>query len=167
MDLVVAVFTILGNLALVITVLLVLRQLRDNAQLTRAMNSQTLVGLVGPFLLAQVQDRQLAELAFSNTKSYDALDYIDRQRYRTLLVFWLIFYENIYYQRRLRYLDRHAFLPWWRDLTQFIQEHHLSRHWGELQGLFQEEFARQVSELIHQMENQSDATPVTDLPSVH
>jgi len=152
MDLAVAISTILGNLALVAGVFLVLREVRESFRLTRAANNQTMVGLASPFLIALVQDRQLADLAIRSAEDYDSLDAVDRRRYRTLLIFWLIFYENIYYQRRLRFLDRHAFLPWWNDLKHFIKEHNLSRHWEELQGLFQEEFAREVNTLVAEME---------------
>jgi len=148
LDLIVAIATILGNLALVIGVLLVLRELRESIRLTRAANAQHMVELTGPFYLSLVQDRQMAELFVHSAANFDELDDVDRRRYRSLLIWWLIFYENVYYQHRQHFMDDRAFLPWWRDLKLFIQEQNLARHWDDLKDLFQEEFAREVTLLI-------------------
>ena len=55
-------FQIAGSASLVVSVLFLFRELRENNRLTRAANVQALVGLSGPFYMALVQDRQLAEL---------------------------------------------------------------------------------------------------------
>jgi hypothetical protein len=144
----VGIFTILGNLALVVSVLLVLREVRRNLRLTRAANSQTMVELAGPFFLGMVQNRELMDLYVRGAADFESLDEVDRRRHRNLLIWWLIFYENVFYQRRLKFLDRHAFQPWWRDLQRFVLEQNLHRQWDELKDLFQEEFAAAVSALI-------------------
>jgi hypothetical protein len=150
-------FSIFGNLALVLTVLLVLRELRENIRQTRVAHAHSLVELASPLYLALAQDRPLAELFLQGAIGFDALDAVDRRRYRWLLVWWLIFYENLYYQRRHRLLERHAFQPWWRDLQRFVVEHNLAHHWKDLEELFQEEFAREVRRLIAR-----GAAPVED-----
>ena len=154
MDLVVQICTILGNLALIAGVLMVLRQLRDAFHQTRASNAQRMVEIASPFLLASVSSREVAELALRSAENYDALDPVDQRRFRSLLIFWLIFYENVYYQRRHRFLDRHAFLPWLNDLKHFIREHNVGRHWDGLHGLFQEEFAHTVSKLVVEIQQE-------------
>ena len=148
MELTVSIFTILGNLALVVGVLMVVRQLRDAFHQTRASNAQRMVEIASPFLLAVASSREVAELALRSSEDYDSLDPVDRRRFRSLLIFWLIFYENVYYQRRHRFLDRHAFLPWLNDLKHFIREHNVGRHWDGLHELFQEEFAQAVTMLV-------------------
>jgi hypothetical protein len=132
----------------VIGVLLVLRELRESTRLTRAANAQHMVEMTSPFYLSLIQDRQMAELCTHSAASFDDLDEVDRRRYRSLLTWWLIFYENVYYQRRQDFMDNHAFLPWWRDLKLFVLEQNLARHWDELKELFQEEFAAEVSKLL-------------------
>jgi hypothetical protein len=148
MELAIGICTILGNLALVAGVWLLIRELRENIRLTRASNAQTMVELASPFYLGIAQDRQMAELCARSVENFDGLDPIDRRRYRSMLIWWLIFYENIYYQRRHRFLDRHAFAPWWRDFKKFVAEQNLARHWEELKDLFQAEFAQAVTDLI-------------------
>src|SRR5262249_1591718 len=155
METTVQVFTILGNLALIAGVLMVLRQLPYAFHQTRASNAQRMVEIASPFLLAAVSSREVAELALRSAESYESLDAVDQRRFRSLLIFWLIFYENVYYQRRHRFLDRHAFLPWLNDLKHFIRDHNVGRHWDGLHGLFQEEFASTVSKLVVEIQQES------------
>src|SRR5271157_3182821 len=98
LELAVNISSVLGSLSLVISVLLVLREVRQNNLLTRAANAQTLVEMSSPFYLGVVQDRATAELSLRGAKDFASLDEVDRYRYRTLLMWWLIFYENIFYQ---------------------------------------------------------------------
>ena len=140
--------TILGALSLVISVVVLIREIRETNRLARASNAQAMVEISGPFYLTMVQDRALAELFARSAEGYEELDEIDRRRYRRLLVWWLIFYENIFYQRKQRLLDRHTFKPWWRDLNVFLRDQNVSQHWESLKDLFQEEFAEHVSEML-------------------
>jgi hypothetical protein len=142
--------TILGSLSLVVSVLILIRELRETNRLTRASNAQAMVEISGPFYLSMVQDRALAELFARSAHEFAKMDEIDRRRYHNLLVWWLIFYENIFYQHKLRLLDRHTFRPWWRDLRQFLRVQNVAQHWDELKDLFQDEFAEHVSKLIRE-----------------
>src|SRR5262249_33279256 len=140
--------TILGSLSLVISVIVLILEIRETNRLARASNAQAMVEISGPFYLMMVQDRSLAELFARSADGYEELDEIDRRRYGRLLVWWLIFYENIYYQRKQKLLDRHTFKPWWRDLQVFLRDQNVAQHWEGLKDLFQEEFASHVTELI-------------------
>jgi hypothetical protein len=148
LDTLVAISSILGSLSLVVSVVLLMRELRETNRLTRAANAQALVDIVGPFYLSQVQDRQMAEFSARGAHKFDQMDEVDQHRYRCLLIWWLIFYENVYYQRRNGLLDRHAFQPWWHDLRVMVQEHNLAQHWDRLKSLFQPGFAEEVTALI-------------------
>src|SRR5437870_399998 len=128
--------TILGALSLVFSVVILIRELRETNRLTRASNAQAMVEISGPFYLSMVQDRALAELFARSAQEYAEMDEIDRRRYRSLLVWWLIFYENIFYQHKMKLLDRHTFRPWWRDLRQFLRVQNVARYWDELKDLF-------------------------------
>lgn len=142
-----ALFQIAGSAALVVSVLFLFRELRENNRLTRAANVQALVGLSGPFYMALVQDRQLAEL-FARGVRKAALDDVDRLRYQNLLIWWLTFYENIFYQRRQRLLDRRAFEPWRRELGVFLRRQNVASHWADIKDLFQAEFAAYVAAVL-------------------
>jgi len=137
-----------GSLSLIVSVWLLFLEVRKNNRLTRAANAQALVEISSPLYMTQVQDRNMAEFCLRSARDFQSLDDVDRQRYRNLLIWWLIFHENIYYQRRQGLLDDRAFRPWSRDLLIFIEQQNLHQHWGELKHLFQDEFSDLVSHLI-------------------
>ncbi len=159
MDIQVSIAPILGNLALVISVVVLIRELRENNRLCRAANSQSLVVIASPFYLGLIQDRGMAELFVRSHRDFDKLDEVDRRRCRILLTWWLIFHENIYYQWRQGLLDRQAFLPWWRDLCLFLRQCDLPSHWDGLKDQFQEEFAGHVTELLDAIARGAAVTP--------
>ncbi len=153
-----ALFNIAGSASLVVTVLFLFRELRENNRLARAANVQALVGLSGPFYMALVQDRQLAELSAKGVRGAD-FDEVDRQRYQNLLICWLTFYENIFYQRRQGLLDRHAFEPWRRELAIFLRRQKVAAHWDDIRDLFQAEFAAHVVGVLQsEAEGRADGT---------
>jgi hypothetical protein len=159
LETVVNVAGMLGSLSLVISVLLLIREIRENNKLTRGANAQALVEISGPFYLAMAQDRHLAELFAKSASQFEEMDDVDRRRFRSLLIWWLIFYENVYYQRRQKLLDSHAFKPWRRDLRQFIRDQNLAQHWDGVKDLFQDEFAVLMGALINEVRQEDAAAP--------
>ncbi len=123
-------------------------QLRENARLTRAANTQKLVELTSPFTLQLMQDRGTAELWVHGAQKWDTMDSVDRERYSNLVSWWLIFYANIYYQQRQKLLDEEIYAPWSHDLEYFIATQNLAQLWGELKEYFQPIFVAHVDQLI-------------------
>ena len=148
-----------GSLSLIISVWLLFLEVRTNNRLARAANAQAMVELSGPLYLSQVQDRSLAEFCDRCTRDFQSLDEVDRQRYRNWLIWWLVFHENVFYQRRQGLLDDRAFRPWSRDLQMFIEQQNLIQHWGELKHLFQDEFTDHVSQIIANLPEGERARP--------
>src|SRR5207244_3281848 len=104
-------------------------------------NTQTLVQLSSPFHMGLVQDREMARLYVQGAQTFSAMDEVDRYRYRTLLIWWLIFHENAYYQWQMGLLDNHSYKPWAGDLKVFVQQQDLGTHWQGMKDVFQDEFA--------------------------
>ncbi len=146
----VSVSSILGSLSLVVSVILLIRELHESRRLTRASNAQTLVSLSSSFYLGLIQDRGLAEL-FSRADDFETFDAVDRARYRRLLTWWLIFYENIYYQYRHGLLESGPFRAWWRDLFLFLRECRVERFWDDLRPLYLQGFVREIDDMIVQI----------------
>jgi len=143
---------ILGSLSLVVSVLLLLKELHESNKLIRASNTQTLVQLSSPFYMGLIQDRKMAELYVQGAQNFGAMDEVDRYRYRTLLIWWLIFHENAYYQWRKRLLDSRSYKPWGNDLQVFIQQQNLGVHWQGMKDVFQDGFAQHMADLIRKYE---------------
>jgi hypothetical protein len=132
----------------IISIALIWYQLRENTKLVRAANTQKLVELSSPFNLQLAQDRALAELWRKGIQQFDDLDEIDRERYFSLLSWWLMLHENIYHQWRSRLIDAETFSSWTRDLEYFARRQQLSNHWDRLNVYFEASFAQHVTEII-------------------
>jgi hypothetical protein len=139
---------IMGGLALFVSVLFLFFEVRENNRLTRAANNQALVELSSPFNQALIQDRKMAELYVRGAEQYPDLDDVDQYRYRSLLSWWLILHENIYYQWRRGLLDHRSFKPWASELKVFVKQQQLERVWGEMRNLFQDQFACHIDRLL-------------------
>jgi hypothetical protein len=140
--------SILGSLALVVSVIILIRELRAGNKLIKASNTQALVQLSSPFQMGLIQDRQMAQLCARGSRSFDDLDDIDQYRYRSLVTWWLVFHENVYYQWKQGLLDDHTYKPWAKDLRVFLRDQNLGRLWAKMEDMFQDEFANHVSGLI-------------------
>jgi hypothetical protein len=140
--------TIVQGVVVIVSLGFVWYQLRENARLTRAANTEKLVELTSPFTLQLIQDRGMAELWVQGAHKWETMDRVDRERYSYLVSWWLIFYANIYYQQRQKLLDKEIYAPWEHDLEEFIATQNLERLWGELKEFFQPIFVEHVDKLI-------------------
>lgn len=132
----------------IISIGLVWYQLRENTKLVRAANTQKLVELSSPFNLQLAQDRALTQLWRQAMQRFDELDEIDKERYFSLLTWWLMLHENTYHQWRNRLIDEDTFSSWTRDLEYFTRRQQLRNHWTQLNGYFESSFAEHVTAII-------------------
>jgi hypothetical protein len=142
----------------IISVYFIWRELHENTKLTRATNMRSLVALSSPFNIQLIQDRQMAELWVTGTKKYAEMDEIDKYRYDTLLSWWLILHENIYYQYEKGLLDSSIYAAWTRDLESFIKHQSLWQHWEKMKDLYGPEFAQYVSQLVDKYKSVIEAS---------
>jgi hypothetical protein len=151
--------TIVEAVFVVVSVVFIWREVRENTKLTRAANAQSLVELSSPFNMQLIQDRYMAELWVLGSQKYSSMDAVDRYRYKSLLIWWLILHENIYYQWQSRLLDESIYRSWASDLEGFVRSQNLSQLWDELKGSFQAAFGNHVSQLVEKQK--SAVTAVT------
>ena len=149
--------TIIEAVFVIVSVWFIWRQLRESTRLARAANAQSLVELSSPFNLQLIQDPEMAWLWVHGARELAAMDEVKRYRYQSLLIWWLILHQNIYYQHRRRLLDNDTYSGWATDLRAFVKEQNLGRLWQELQPYFQGEFAAHVQQLIDEI------PPVTEI----
>lgn len=140
--------TIVEAVFVIISVVFIWRELRENTRLTKAANTQSLVELSSPFNLQLIQDRQMAEYWVLGAKNYTQMDEVEKYRYTSLLTWWLILHENIYYQWKAKLLDKDVYLSWAYDLEEFVKEQNLFLHWDGMKGMYQPEFANLVSQIV-------------------
>jgi hypothetical protein len=139
---------IVQGIFLVVSVILVWYQLKENTKLIRTSNTQKLVELSSPFNLQIAQNRELAALWLQGPQHLDDLDEIDRERYFNLLSWWLVLHENIYHQWSKKLIEEDTFISWTRDLEYFARRQNLGKHWDRLSTYFEASFADHVAKII-------------------
>jgi hypothetical protein len=90
--------SIANIILLAISVVIIWYELRQNNKLTQAANVHRLAELASPFNLQLIQDPEMAEMWLKGADQFGAWDEVKQFRYRALLIWWLLFHENIYYQ---------------------------------------------------------------------
>jgi hypothetical protein len=129
-------------------------QLRENTRLTKAANTQRLVEVSAPFYLQAIEDREVAKLWLLGTTEWNTLDEIDKRRYRLLLLWWLIFHENIYYQWKKKLIDEETYTTWAGDFEKYIAGQIPKQRWEDLLSSysFQPAFVDHLHQLMRKQE---------------
>lgn len=140
-----AISTIAQSILVVTSLVFIWFQLRQNTELTRAANVQSLVGHFTNFNALLVENPEVASLWYAKGKQLQKAE--DFYRYRELLVLWLIFHENVYYQYAKRLLDRQIYQSWHIDLRDTVREHNLSVLGIDLAQLFPGEYGQHLLSL--------------------
>lgn len=133
-----------------ISVIFIWLQLRRQTRLARVANTQALVEISSPFILELIRDPAVAGLWINGARDYDTFDAVKQYQYRSLLVWWLIFQENVFYQRQEGLLDKNIYASWDYDLRLFITQQNLKLRWAELKDMFQTEFRNYVTLLVNE-----------------
>lgn len=143
--------TIVEAVFVVISVYFIWRELHENTNITKAANTKSLVELSSPFNIQLIQDRKMAELWVNGAKKFAEMDEVDKYRYKSLLIWWLILHENIYSQHKNKLLDCGVYTAWQNDLAQFVKTKNLWQHWDEMKDVYHPGFAKQVTQLIEKL----------------
>ncbi len=137
--------TIVQAALVVISLLFIYFQLRQNAELAKAANTQALVEHAGAFNSMLIQNKDLATLWYSYGKEFKSV--VDAQRYRELIAQWLIFHEHIYYQHKKKLLDDMIYNSWHYDLKYTVQHHNLGALGQDIDTLFPGEFGHHLAQV--------------------
>lgn len=140
--------TIIQAVFVAISLYFIWREVRENTRLARAANVQSLVELSSPLNLQLVQDRQMAEFWVLGPEKFAEMDQVDKYRYHSMIVWWLILHENIYYQHEKKLLDDSAYAAWENDLDQFVVEQKLGQHWDDVARALQADFKSHLQAII-------------------
>ena len=166
-----AIATIVQTIAVIISLYFIWRQLQQQTQqmeqqteLTKIANTQELVNLSSPFNLELIKDPAVAALWVSGSKDYENFDRVKKYQYKSLLIWWLLLHENIFYQNQKSLLDENIYASWDYDLRNFVRNQPLEPRWAELKDAFQSEFRNYVSSVIEES-TRAGYTDATALPA--
>ena len=143
----------IGQFVLVSASLVVIwYQLRQGVRLTKAANSQSLAEQAGAFNALLIQSSEVAKIwyTYGDEKRLDTEEFkglAARERYRELLVQWLILHENIFYQHQGGLLDSVIYASWASDLKATVAKHNLGVILVPLEEAFCGDFGRHLVSL--------------------
>jgi hypothetical protein len=140
--------TMIEALAVAISLFFIWRQISQQTKLAKIARTQELVSLSSPFNLELINNDGMADLWVNGSKKYQGFDEVRKYQYKSMLIWWLIFHENVYYQHKERLLDEAIYMSWEYDLDDFVKRQPLEPRWEELKAAFQEEFRNHVTDLI-------------------
>lgn len=92
--------------------------------------------------------RNVAELWLKGIQSFNELDEIDKHRYISSLVWWLVFYENVFYQWKNGLLDKKSYKPWANSMEDLIKQHQFEQFWDSIKNQYQIEFSEYITKLV-------------------
>ena len=115
-------------------------QLKQQAQLARAANSQAFVNVSSEFTLNVTLDKELSELWHIKGAQYDALGEVDKARYRYLVQWWLTFFENLQYQHDCGLIDDAVYKAWEKDETRFVTRRNVAKIWPFVKDNYSDTF---------------------------
>ena len=158
--------TVVQAVVLTVSAFLLIRQLRQATELTKAANAQALVEHAIAFTTLVVQRRELGALWLnrraSQTESRRLISLddnlpLDKESlvavYRELLFQLLIFHENIFYQYRKGLLDQAIYESWISDLVHTLEVHDLSVVSSDIQTVFPGDYGRHLLEMCQAQKN--------------
>ena len=80
-----------------------------------------------------------------------------RHQYRSLLLQWLIFHENIFFQHENGLLDDAIYRSWDRDLEENLPRHDLDALGMPIEAMFRTSFGRHLKEIVERSAPTSSA----------
>jgi hypothetical protein len=152
-----ALSTIAQAVLVVVSLIFIWLQVRQNTELAKAANAQALVEHAGSFNAMLIQDKELTRLWYSYGKGLEKSE--DKLRYRDMVVQWLIFHENIYYQYNKKLLDARIFNSWNEELKAIVNYHNLEIITPDLEAFFPGGFGRHLIELAEAHPNKAFSIP--------
>jgi hypothetical protein len=156
-----AIATIVQGVVVIISLIFIWRQIQLQTKqisfqtdLAKAANTQALVGLSSPLNIDLIKDPQMAKLWVEGAVEFEGYSKVDKFRYETLLFWWLILYENVYYQKQKGLLDEVIYTAWEYNLRHFVESKKLQLHWEGMKNFFQQEFIDHVDRVVQELQNE-------------
>jgi hypothetical protein len=116
------------------------KQLKQQTDLARLANTQAQVALVSPFNLEMAQNREMARLWTIGADEWDKLSQEEKEQYGSMLRWWFIFYENIFFQAERGLLDDSIFTAWKQDIDAFVEEQLVEKSWSKVRQKYHNKF---------------------------
>jgi hypothetical protein len=133
-------------------------QLRQQTKLARIANTQAQAALVSPFNLEIAQNEKMAKLWIISSEEWEKLSVENKEQYDSMLRWWFIFYENIFFQKESGLLDKSIFEGWLRDIDDFVEDQLVEKHWSKLNKAYHQTFVDYMNARIEEKMTKDDGS---------
>jgi hypothetical protein len=133
---------------LIVSVIYAAIQIRHNTRAVLASTYQQVVNSFAQISFEIASDKSLVELYVRASRSYDALDEVERARYGLMLLSFLRRAENVYFQTEIHMLDSQHWIGIRNSIQSIVSPPGAQLCWQQIRSRLNPTFATFVTSLI-------------------
>ena len=151
---------VIGAIAVVISLIYVALQIRQNTNAIRAATAQSVHEHYANWYNSFARDETLSAIAIKGLKDYEALSETEKARFVALFMAFLSYGQNAFLKWRQGLLEPSLWVGWEQVLMNLIGAPGGKGLWKERAYLFGEEFRRHVEDDLMKRTPHPDAKPL-------
>jgi len=141
-------YAVIGEaLAILVAMVSIGIQWRQENTLAKAENLRAIAEHAATFNFSIISSEPLTEV-WSSFGRLDDMTPTRRHQYQTLLIQWLIFHENLYFQHANGLLDDTLYASWDLDLVQNLPRHDLEALGMPIEEMFPTAYGKHLGEIV-------------------
>lgn len=151
---------VIGALAVVVSLIYVALQIRQNTSAVRSATSQTVHEHFANWYHLLASDAELAEMAVKGLRDYGSLSEAEKVRFIALFMAFLSYSQNAFLKWREKLLAPPLWLGWELVIMNLVCAPGGKELWKDRGYLFGEEFRRYVEDDLMKRQPHPDAKPL-------
>jgi hypothetical protein len=137
-----------GALAVVISLVYLAVQIRQNTRAVRSASHQTLVSSEQAIQASISDNPEVARIVVQANKDFDVLNEEDRMRFVMLAARFFSNFENVFYQYSRGLIDEDLWRPWLEGMRFFVHQPGVQRYWETFKFGFAEPFRELIDKQL-------------------
>ena len=151
---------VIGAIAVVVSLIYVAAQIRQNTNAVRAATAQSLHEHFASWYHVIASDASLAQLATSGLRDYTTLSDMEKARFVSLFMAFLAYFQNAFLKWKQGLLAPSLWKSWEQVMMNLIGAPGGKALWKERAYLFDDEFRRHVEDDLMKRTPHPDARPL-------
>ena len=131
---------IVGTVGVVVSLVYVGVQVRQNTKATRAATHHAIDRLIIDAATAATGDRELTRVWHVGRLGEEELDEIDQAQFGTMVIRGFLCHEDVYHQYRHGWVDKTTWERSARWVRWFLTQPGVKRHWPDIKMFFNQDF---------------------------
>jgi hypothetical protein len=151
---------IIGAIAVVISLIYVAMQIRQNTNAVRAATAQSVHEHFASWYHLLASDESLSQIVIDGLKDYVSLSEKDKARFVATFMAFLSYSQNAFFKWRKELLEQPLWMGWELLIMNLVSAPGGKEFWKERGYLFGEEFRRHVETDLMKRQPHPDAKPM-------